>query len=339
MNETTVSFCLENDTKDTKRFKRMKKKIVFPISDTQNRVIFVGFDGGGSNSRVIIQTSDGTIVRRDFPQSIKYIDIGVEASAQALKQMITETCSVDLWEKAYITISLSGASDELKNNEFKLQLSKIFFPNEVDCHIESDSSFTLKAAYRNGESGYVIISGTGSVAIARDVDGKISKVGGWGRLLGDEGSGYWIGLQALKHYAGASDGAVVKGKLFHLLKAQLDEISNGDFSVLRSKLYAHSLYPATFASLVFESAEDPSALSIIREGANHLARNILLLASRSENAIGNIVTLHGSVACNRLTVNYITEALPKEFMIRIISNDQVLFYARDCSRERDGLTT
>lgn len=312
----------------------MQKKVVSPGADAHKRVIIVGFDGGGSNSRVILQTSEGDIIRRVFLKSIKYIDIGVEASAETLYQMITELCPLDQWDKAYITISLSGASDIEKNNEFKQLLSKIFSPKEVDCHIESDSSFTLQSAYPNSDSGYLLISGTGSVAIARDVDGTISKVGGWGRLLGDEGSGYWIGLQALKHYTKATDGAMAKGKLFHSMKAQLDEISNGDFSVLRSILYSNSLYPATFASLVFECAADPMAMNIIQEGAHYLAKNIALLATTSQQKIGNIVTLHGSVACNPLTVKYITEALPKEFIIRTISSDQVLNYALHCSKAR-----
>ncbi len=312
----------------------MLKKIVLSDADAHKRLIFVGFDGGGSNSRIILKSSESDTIRRDFLRSIKYIDVGVEASAQTLYQMITELYPLDQWDKAYITVSLSGASNVQKNNEFTQQLSRMFSPNEVDCHIESDSSFTLQAAYPNGESGYLLISGTGSVAIARSIDSNISKVGGWGRLLGDEGSGYWIGLQALKLYTKATDGAMAKGKLFHSLKAQLDEISNGDFTLLRSILYSNSLYPAKFASLVFECAEDPSALSIIQEGAHHLAKNIALLATRSEHKIGNIVTLHGSVACNPLTIKYITEALPKEFIITTISSDQVLNYALHCSKAR-----
>ncbi len=313
----------------------MLKNIVLSEVVTNKRTIFVGFDGGGSNSRIILQTSESDIIRRDYRQSIKYIDIGVEASAQALYQIIIELCPLDRWDKAYITVALSGASDIEKNNEFKQRLSTIFSSKEVDCHIESDSSFTLQAAYPNGESGYLLISGTGSVAIARDGVGNISKVGGWGRLLGDEGSGYWIGLQALKHYAKATDDAVLKRTLFHSLKLQLDEISNGDFAILRSILYSNSLYPAVFASLVFDCAdEDPSALSIIQEGAHFLAKNITLLAARSENPIGNIVTLHGSVACNPLTIKYIAEALPKEFVLTTISSDQVLNNALQCSLAR-----
>src|SRR5690606_8774057 len=48
-----------------------------------------------------------------------------------------------------------------------------------------------------GRPGVVVIGGTGSVAFGRNAEGREHRVGGWGYLLSDEGSGFWIGREAL----------------------------------------------------------------------------------------------------------------------------------------------
>ena len=60
-----------------------------------------------------------------------------------------------------------------------------------------DSVSTLEGAL-GGEPGCIVISGTGSVALARDASGREKQTGGWGYLFGDEGSGWWIGVELLR---------------------------------------------------------------------------------------------------------------------------------------------
>jgi N-acetylglucosamine kinase-like BadF-type ATPase len=62
--------------------------------------------------------------------------------------------------------------------------------------VVNDALIALVAGAGDG-CGLVVISGTGSIAYARDAAGRAARAGGWGHLLGDEGSGYWIGREAL----------------------------------------------------------------------------------------------------------------------------------------------
>jgi len=64
------------------------------------------------------------------------------------------------------------------------------------------------AAATAGEPAIMVLSGGGAVAYGRDASGHSARSGGWGHLLGDEGSGYWIGLEAIKMVFRAHDGMV-----------------------------------------------------------------------------------------------------------------------------------
>ena len=57
-----------------------------------------------------------------------------------------------------------------------------------------------------GQPGIVIISGTGSISYGRNAEGMAARSGGWGYVLGDEGSGYWMGRLALRAIVREADG-------------------------------------------------------------------------------------------------------------------------------------
>ena len=61
----------------------------------------------------------------------------------------------------------------------------------------SDVELAHHAAFR-GAAGVLVVSGTGSIALARDRRGRRRRAGGWGQLVGDDGSGFWIGREALR---------------------------------------------------------------------------------------------------------------------------------------------
>jgi N-acetylglucosamine kinase len=81
------------------------------------------------------------------------------------------------------------------------------------------------AGATGGSPGAVLIAGTGAVAYARDADGCSARAGGWGPLFGDEGSGYWIGCEALRAAARALDG---RGPQTAFSSALLSGRSRGD---------------------------------------------------------------------------------------------------------------
>ena len=78
--------------------------------------------------------------------------------------------------------------------------------------VETDS-FTVLMGAHGGQPGVVLIAGTGSIAEALRADGTRATVGGWGFRVDDEGSGGWLGLQAVRHGLAAFDGRIHPGPL------------------------------------------------------------------------------------------------------------------------------
>lgn len=270
--------------------------------------INIGFDGGGSVSRFRIQRCSDEPYTRTFHLNLKFSDIGIEQSAAGFVGCLMEILPEDLHNLRAMCIAISGGSDPKLNVKFMGALRNQLKRPDLLLHVESDSSFTIETAYPDSRSGLLLIAGTGSVAVAKTRDAEIVKVGGWGRLLGDEGSGYWIGLQALKHYCKVIDGAENKGELFGRIGERLQDSNQSARSFLRNKLHFGELRPQDFATLVFESLEvDPSAEEILLDAAANLMIDLETLWKKVEGSAEPEVTLHGSIARQPFIFNYIQE--------------------------------
>jgi len=267
--------------------------------------IFIGFDGGGSKSRFLIARGDNPPEMFLFSLNLKYTDLGIVNSAKGFAACLHEILGEEIPSLRAICISLSGASNGNMNEELAQEIrKKLSLPIKI--HIESDSSFTLHTAYPDDESGLLLIAGTGSVAMAKERNGKMIKVGGWGRVLGDEGSGYWIGVQALKHYTRATDGLDHRGNLFTHVRNSLHETIGTDPSALRSKLYHNELKPQDLAPMVFEMLDhDEAAKNILDQSITHLMNGITVLWKKVKLNCDPVVTFHGSIARQKYIVDHI----------------------------------
>jgi len=139
-----------------------------------------------------------------------------------------------------------------------------------------------------GGPGLVVVSGTGSVAMSLDDRGRVVHRGGWGPLLGDDGSAYRIGLDALRAFARAADGYPPQTQL---LTAVREELSLGEPRELFDAAYDGTLDRiaiARLAPLVADVAAqgDAVAEAIVQAAAEALGRLVEVTAQESE--------LHGS---------------------------------------------
>lgn len=130
------------------------------------------------------------------------------------------------------------------------------------------------AAATRGEPGVVVISGGGAVAYGRNAEGASLRVGGWGHVLGDEGSGYWIGLQAIKAALGSWSGVSSETQLEESVMQRFDASSDLD---LINGIYSGEASDADIAKLVplvVDHARDGDAVSqdILNRAAHHLAK-------------------------------------------------------------------
>ena len=256
-------------------------------------MITIGFDGGGSRSRFLIKTDNGQPEYFVQEESLKYSDLGIDTAAKRFKEITAELVG-NTSDIAAIGISLSGAGDPRKQDEFRAALRREFNNATLPIQVESDSLVTLQAAYPEDDmSGLLVIAGTGSVYLARTMDKEVVKIGGWGRLLGDEGSGYWVGLHALKHYCKATDGMEQQGALYEAVAEELESMVGDDRTKFRSMLYANTIKPSEFAQMVMDLIpKDEMAHMIAVEATNHLARHIEALCELVADRCDGNIAIH-----------------------------------------------
>jgi N-acetylglucosamine kinase-like BadF-type ATPase len=147
--------------------------------------------------------------------------------------------------------------------------------------IVNDALIALEAG-APGEPGVVLIAGTGSIAYGRDDQGRAARAGGWGYVLGDEGSGYWLGRQALRAVMRAADGRGQATRLTALVKAHYRIARSQD---LVQQIYGGGADPtaiAALSSLVQEAATDADAFAahLIETSAGDLTGLALSVTSQ-----------------------------------------------------------
>lgn len=175
-------------------------------------------------------------------------------------------------------VSSGLAKQVVVENDAVAILAAMFAPGGI-----KDNTTNGRGASRSSGPlrGIALISGTGSLAFGRDVRGETARAGGFGYLLGDEGSGYKIASHALRAACRAADGT---GPKTQLLDRILAELALSDLEGLITWRYATSTTRADVAKLarlVFAlSAEDAVSKMLVDEGASQLAALVLAVATK-----------------------------------------------------------
>jgi N-acetylglucosamine kinase-like BadF-type ATPase len=158
-------------------------------------MIFLGIDAGGTHARCAAISSAGAIVGRAGGPGANVHRHGPQASGRALAHLARRALG-DTPSGTPVSAAVCAAGLDTREVESALGNELRDAAPDIDWVLANDAMGAWKGAFGTGSSGVVAISGTGSVALARH-DGRQARAGGWGALLGDEGSGYDIGRRAL----------------------------------------------------------------------------------------------------------------------------------------------
>jgi glucosamine kinase len=158
-----------------------------------------------------------------------------------------------------------------------------------------DARLVLAAAGR--EEGVALIAGTGSVAYGRDAGGREARAGGWGWLLGDEGSGAWIVREAAREVLRRADAGEPVGALGGALLAATGASDAVDLTGRLHRLREPRRW-AGFAGAVFAAASaDPAAAALVTRAGASLAG--LVEVVRGRLGAGGTVVLAGGLLLNQ----------------------------------------
>ncbi len=215
--------------------------------------LLCGIDGGGTTSKVVVCTRDGVVVQAWHTGTINHYGAGtdtVRANFHAIAGRLVETCGclpqhIFAGNSALSNRASREMVDELTDGAFR----------GVHIHFHADVYVAL-LGFTGGKPGAVLISGTGSMACGIDPAGNYHTAGGWGQVLGDEGSAYYIGLEGMKAALHAYDGLADATRLTEQLKRFFHV---ADMSDIIAKVYHPPLEKraiAAFATAVDEAARD-----------------------------------------------------------------------------------
>lgn len=256
-----------------------------------------GVDSGGTRTRARIADPAGRVLAEAEGPAGLLVRGGeaasVEAIAGALGAAVRAAGRTPDELPGAIWAGVAGAGDPARRAALEGAM-RIRFPG-VTVRISPDSEIAFHAAFGEG-AGILLISGTGSVARARGPSGSLARVGGWGADLGDEGSGYAVGLAALRAITRAADG---RGRRTSLEAAVLGHLGLRAPAELVD--WVHHATKAEVAALhrrVTEEAgagQDAEARAILRDAARALAELVLVAAREAGCPPGTPVALTGGV--------------------------------------------
>lgn len=239
---------------------------------------YLGIDGGGSKTTAVICDEKLNLISRFIGESINFNSVGMDEARKNLKATVDGALKGKDIKLNAAFIGMSAIA-ERADDDFTKKLCE----GIIDCEnitMDSDVYIGLEAMRCDGAAA-MVISGTGSMAVGRLSDGKIIHTGGWGYILGDEGSGYAIAIDALKAAICGYEGSAPETALTEAFMEyyQIDDMIKlidifYDPPMPRSKI-------AKLAPVIFRCAEnDTVANSIIKNHAKLLADTVCALLKK-----------------------------------------------------------
>ncbi len=232
----------------------------------------IGIDGGATNTRGVLTTEDGTeIATAQGGSSNQYtnsLDV-VKWNLQTIIEHLLQEAGARLQEVRGICLGLAGV-DKPADEKRIVHLVSSILP-QSDINVVNDSVIALYGGVKK-PYGIIVISGTGSISYGRNPRGKHFRTGGWGHILGDEGSGYAIALRALRAVCRATDKRAPKTLLTSLVLDELNLKQPIELMVWVKDVEGDKAKISGLAPLVYKAYEtgDSVAESILVEEAQEL---------------------------------------------------------------------
>jgi N-acetylglucosamine kinase-like BadF-type ATPase len=239
----------------------------------------LGFDGGGTKTECVLMDESRRILARSHSGPSNPLRVGFDAAASALQesaQRAAKSANVENPIIVALCAGLAGTSQPDAATKVHEALANVF--PETKIRILTDLSLALESTGQR--PSIVLVAGTGSACIGWDAQGRISRSGGHGPLLGDQGSAYDIGRQAILSALRSRDRTANDVPLGSQILRQLGcatwhELQN------RTRTSADEVFPRVFP-VVTAAAEagDDLARNLLRNAAQELAGLVETLVER-----------------------------------------------------------
>ena len=245
------------------------------------QLIVAGVDGGATHTRAMIAGGDGTVLGSGTAGPSNYDNVGTEVAASHIRDALLaarEDAGTPDRPLAAIFLGMAGVVSADDRETITGMVTEQRLAERRAVHVDHDIRIAHAGGLQGGE-GIALIAGTGSSTYGRTTDGRHHRTG-WGYLLDDRGSGYFLGLQAIIATVMEADGRGAPTRLSGTVRARLAFTDIDD--ILRI-MYHPALPVAEIAGLAPEviaagTEGDAVALNILATGARELARMVETVA-------------------------------------------------------------
>lgn len=273
----------------------------------------IGIDGGGTKTEAIALDSQGRQIDRYVGGATNPHAIGFEQGQHHLSQVLDYFLDRHPVRCAAVCLGISGVDKPHERQVYEnfLQQYTNHRQTALRHHLTNDAEIALMTGLERPH-GIVVIAGTGSIVYGITPDNQKYRVGGWGHLLGDEGSGYQIGLQALQAVMKSYDGVYPQTLLSELVLHKCALVSMKDLKEYIYRPVITKQEIADFAALCIQAAEqnDSIAIRIISGAAAELACLTLTLRLKNTWLEQASIALSGSIfRHSKLYTTHFTQCL------------------------------
>lgn len=238
---------------------------------------YLGIDGGGTRTTAAVSDESGKIIIKKQGKTINFYSVGMETARNNLDSLINEiSTEFGCEEFEGVFVGCSALDDKADEATLKALCGNI---RTKAIEMNSDLYIALKSM-GDIECPCVAVCGTGSMAIGTDKDGNTVVSGGWGHIIGDEGSGYAIAINALKVCCELCD----KGEASPLLDAAESYFGVSDFRKAIDIIYSPETTKDTLAGFAADIGKlaqtDNTAKGIVISEAKAFAKTVLILLDK-----------------------------------------------------------
>src|SRR4051812_9504855 len=277
----------------------------------------VAVDAGGTSTRTVVVDPAGRCLGYAVAGSGNPISVGPETAAASVAESVSAAlrrAKVPSARIPLVVLAMAGAGSSAVEAQVRHRLAG--FALDAPLFFESDLVATFCSGTHRPD-GYAVISGTGAGAIRVQGGQQVAVADGLGWLLGDEGSGFWIGRRVVRAALADLDGRGPSTALTPLVLARLRVTGPSDAgdrepitAVVRALYSGPPVRLADYAGLVFEIEGDRTADRILDDAASALTRT--LTAVRSPDVSGPVVLGGGMLGRRRQLADRLAAAVAAE---------------------------
>ena len=203
----------------------------------------LGIDAGGTKTVCFLADEQGTIVSEGRGSGANLQSSGELAVEKVLHEVMETAIGDRAITPSAICLGIAGVDRENDERIVRAIMRRIGYKARI--LVVNDALIALVAGAQDSP-GIVVIAGTGSIVYGRNANFDAARAGGWGHIIGDEGSGYWIGREALAAIMRAADG---RGPATQLAEDMLAHFGIADTSGLPPIVYDRELPRVSVAAL------------------------------------------------------------------------------------------